>query len=46
VRIDGESGDWEVAECVAPAIIGRILKGEPRFVVDDLCRDALSVRLR
>lgn len=39
VRIDGASGDWEVAEAIGPAILSRIIRGEPRFGVDDICHD-------
>ena len=39
VRIDGELGDWEIAETMGPAILARVISGQPRFGVAEICRD-------
>lgn len=39
IRIVGDSPDWEIAEAIIPAMLVRVLKGQPRFTVNDLCRD-------
>ena len=38
VRIDGESSPWEVAEATIPDVLARLIRREPRFNVDDVCR--------